>query len=321
MLRLEKRVPAHCSPLRRAALTGAGGGKASGGKTVLSNFTRNKKVLFDLRTGSSVIEANRAGATALQPTASTAAIGNGAPMCSAPTGLGGRGARAGKRAPHRRRGPPGWQGSLRAASRRHSPPRLAGQVAGRAPPRRGGTGRARGCPGRTAGAGSPPRSAPHAGLRRGGRARRAGRAPWARCCGGTSCGPAARRWTGARTTTPSCPPSPSSTTRCVAAAARRGGSGGRLGAGAGRGVASRRGGPAGRSAGRGDRRRPCSVAALVGERRVGDCAVAGTAGGWSRWSPGGSSCLPGPSHTGFSWDCRVPFSRCLLLPSPVNWCA
>uniref|UniRef100_A0A8C9FER3 Alkaline ceramidase n=1 Tax=Pavo cristatus TaxID=9049 RepID=A0A8C9FER3_PAVCR len=42
---------------------------------------------------------------------------------------------------------------------------------------------------------------------------RGGRAPWARCCGGTSCGPAAPRWTGARTTTPSCPPSPSSTTR------------------------------------------------------------------------------------------------------------
>lgn len=44
---------------------------------------------------------------------------------------------------------------------------------------------------------------------------RGGRAPWARCCGGTNCGPAAPRWIGARTTTPSCPPSPSSTTRCA----------------------------------------------------------------------------------------------------------
>lgn len=51
---------------------------------------------------------------------------------------------------------------------------------------------------------------------------RGGRAPWARCCGGISCGPAAPRWTGARTTTPSCPPSPSSTTRCAAGGRVRG---------------------------------------------------------------------------------------------------
>lgn len=38
--------------------------------------------------------------------------------------------------------------------------------------------------------------------------------PWAPRTGGTSCGLAARRWIGARTTTPSCLPSPSSTTRC-----------------------------------------------------------------------------------------------------------
>lgn len=38
--------------------------------------------------------------------------------------------------------------------------------------------------------------------------------PWASRTGGTSCGLAARRWIGARTTTPSCLPSLSSTTRC-----------------------------------------------------------------------------------------------------------
>lgn len=38
--------------------------------------------------------------------------------------------------------------------------------------------------------------------------------PWAPRTGGTSYGLAVRRWIGARTTTPSCLPSPSSTTRC-----------------------------------------------------------------------------------------------------------
>lgn len=38
--------------------------------------------------------------------------------------------------------------------------------------------------------------------------------PWAPRTGGTSCRLVARRWTGARTTTPSCLPSPSSTIRC-----------------------------------------------------------------------------------------------------------
>lgn len=38
--------------------------------------------------------------------------------------------------------------------------------------------------------------------------------PWAPRTGGTTCGLAVRRWIGAKTTTPSCLPSPSSTTRC-----------------------------------------------------------------------------------------------------------
>lgn len=152
----------------------------------------------------------------------------------------------------------------------HLPPRLAGgrpsepsqargrrgHPSGRPEARREAGGKGRG---REAGTGTPRRCR-----------RRAGRAPWARCCGGTSCGPAARRWTGARTTTLSCPPSPSSTTRCVEAAAalapgsetrRRGGGGVPAPAVLG-------GGPG------------CGAA---GGRACGG----GPAGGWSRWSPGG----------------------------------